>query len=79
MFIKTTAIEYGRRCPKTVVVALHPGTTDTKLSEPFQDNVPDSQLFPVDHTVELLSGVLAKLTLEDSGEFYSWNGNRLPW
>ena len=40
MFLKTTAIEYSRRCPKTIVVALHPGTTDTKLSQPFQKNVP---------------------------------------
>ncbi|MEM7595206.1 MAG: SDR family NAD(P)-dependent oxidoreductase, partial [Cyanobacteria bacterium P01_A01_bin.83] len=36
MFLKTTAIEYSRRCPQTIVVALHPGTTDTRLSQPFQ-------------------------------------------
>ena len=79
MFLKTTAIEYRRRCPKTIVVALHPGTTDTRLSEPFQQNVPAGQLFSVEHTVGLLSGVMDKLELKDSGEFYSWNGNRLPW
>ena len=79
MLLRTTAIEYRRRCPKTIVVALHPGTTDTRLSEPFQQNVPPEQLFSVEKTVGLLSGVIAKLEISDSGEFYSWNGSRLPW
>lgn len=79
MFMKTAAIEYKRRCPCTIVVSLHPGTTDTRLSKPFQDNVPEEQLFSVERTVGLLTDVMSRLTPEDSGEFYSWNGNRLPW
>lgn len=79
MFMKTTAIEYRRRCPSTIVVALHPGTTDTRLSEPFQKNVPPEQLFSVERTVGLLTDVMTKLKKEDSGSFYSWNGNQLPW
>ena len=79
MFLKTTAIEYSRRCPKTIVVALHPGTTDTKLSQPFQKNVPPGKLFPVEHTVNLLSQVISDLKIDDSGEFFSWDGTQLPW
>lgn len=79
MFLKTTAIEYSRRCPKTIVVALHPGTTDTQLSKPFQQNVPAEKLFPVEHTVKLLSQVISGLSLKDSGEFFSWDGTQLPW
>jgi NAD(P)-dependent dehydrogenase (short-subunit alcohol dehydrogenase family) len=79
MFLKTTAIEYSRRCPKTIVVALHPGTTDTQLSQPFQKNVPTEKLFPVEHTVKLLSQVISNLSLQDSGQFFSWDGTRLPW
>ena len=79
MFLKTTAIEYSRRCPKTIVVALHPGTTDTRLSQPFQKNVPPGKLFPVEHTVDLLSKVIANLEQKDSGEFFSWDGSQLPW
>ncbi len=79
MFLKTIAIEYSRRCPKTIVVALHPGTTDTRLSQPFQKNVPPEKLFPVSKTVNLLLEVLAGLKLADSGEFFSWDGSRLPW
>jgi len=79
MFLKTISIEYSRRCPKTIVVALHPGTTDTRLSQPFQKNVPPGKLFPVEKTVNLLLDVLASLKLADSGEFFSWDGSRLPW
>lgn len=79
MFIKTTAIEYSRRCPKTIVVALHPGTTDTRLSKPFQKNVPPNKLFPVEHTVNLLLKVIADLEMKDSGEFFAWDGSQLPW
>lgn len=79
MFLKTTAIEYSRRCPKTIVVALHPGTTDTQLSQPFQKSVPTDKLFPVEHTVDLLSQVISNLSLQDSGEFFSWDGTQLPW
>lgn len=79
MFLKTTAIEYSRRCPKTIVVALHPGTTDTRLSQPFQKNVPPGKLFPVEHTVDLLSKVISSLEIQDSGEFFSWDGTQLPW
>lgn len=79
MFLKTTAIEYSRRCPKTIVVALHPGTTDTQLSQPFQKNVPPGKLFPVAKTVNLLSQVIANLEQKDSGEFFSWDGSQLPW
>lgn len=79
MFLKTTAIEYSRRCPKTIVVALHPGTTDTQLSAPFQKNVPSGKLFPVEKTVNLLSQVISSLELKDSGKFFAWNGDQLPW
>ncbi len=79
MFLKTTALEYSRRCPKTIVAALHPGTTDTRLSQPFQKNVPPEKLFPVEHTVNLLSKVIAGLNIKNSGQFFSWDGSQLPW
>lgn len=79
MFLKTISIEYSRRCRKTIVVALHPGTTDTKLSQPFQANVPPGKLFPVSKTVNQLLEVMKYLELKDSGEFFSWDGSPLPW
>ena len=60
-------------------MALHPGTTDTRLSQPFQKNVPPEKLFPVEHTVNLLAKVISGLEQKDSGEFFSWDGSQLPW
>jgi len=79
MFLKTAAIEYGRRSPNTAIVMLHPGTTDTQLSEPFQRSVPPEKLFPVERTVGQLVDVLQGVTPTDTGAFYSWDGSRLPW
>ena len=79
MFMRSTAIEYKRTCPRAIVVTLHPGTTDTQLSKPFQRNVPPEKLFAVDRTVRQLLAVLDRLQESDSGEFFSWDGTRLPW
>jgi NAD(P)-dependent dehydrogenase (short-subunit alcohol dehydrogenase family) len=79
MLMKTTAIEYRRSCPNNIVALLHPGTTATRLSEPFQRNVPPEKLFPPEKTVGYLLDVIAQLTPPDSGEFFGWNGDRLPW
>jgi NAD(P)-dependent dehydrogenase (short-subunit alcohol dehydrogenase family) len=79
MFIRTSSIEYKRSCPNAILVALHPGTTDTKLSLPFQRNVPPEKLFSVDRTVSQLLTVMDNLTPTDSGEFFSWDGSRITW
>ncbi len=79
MFMKTTALEYSRRSPQTIVALLHPGTTDTELSRPFQSNVPPEKLFSVERTVTQLRAVLSNLTPSNSGEFFSWDGQPLPW
>lgn len=79
MLLKTAAIEYSRRSKHTAIVLLHPGTTDTQLSAPFQRGVPPEKLFPVTKTVELLMNVLEQVTLADNGSFFSWDGSRLPW
>lgn len=79
MFMHTVAIEYKRKAPNTIVACLHPGTTDTRLSDPFQKNVPPGKLFPVEKTVSQLMAVVENLTEDDSGEFFNWDGSRLPW
>ena len=79
MLLKTASIEYSRRSKQTAIVLLHPGTTDTRLSEPFQRGVPPEKLFPVEKTVGLLIDVLENVTIEDNGSFFSWDGSRLPW
>jgi NAD(P)-dependent dehydrogenase (short-subunit alcohol dehydrogenase family) len=79
MFMRTVAIEYSRSSPKTLVVTLHPGTTDTRLSRPFQGNVSPEKLFSVERTVTQLLTVIEQLQEGDSGQFFSWDGSQLPW
>jgi len=79
MSLKTLAIEWRRTLPNIAVVALHPGTTDTALSKPFQRNVPDGQLFTPEYSVRCMLSVLEKLKPADSGQFLAFDGERLPW
>ena len=79
MLIRTLAIELARRNPTALCVALHPGTVDTSLSEPFQSAVPNGKLFSPSHSAACLLDVLDRLTPADSGYMYAWDGNRIPF
>jgi NAD(P)-dependent dehydrogenase (short-subunit alcohol dehydrogenase family) len=79
MCTRTLAIEWARSRRNVICVALHPGTTDTELSRPFQANVPAGKLFPVGYAVTALLGVIDRLQAVDSGQFFAWDGERIPW
>jgi NAD(P)-dependent dehydrogenase (short-subunit alcohol dehydrogenase family) len=79
MLMKTVAIEYGRKSPNTIIALLHPGTTDTRLSQPFQRNVPPEKLFSTERTITQLWAVLNQLEPDNSGQFFSWDGTEIPW
>lgn len=79
MLIKNIAIEYNRIVKNTTVVALHPGTTDTNLSQPFQANVSPEKLFSVERCTQQLLSIINHLTPENNGQFVNWDGNILPW
>jgi len=79
MCLKTLAIEWRRSLPNVAVAALHPGTTDTALSRPFQRNVPNGQLFTPEQSADYLIDVLNSLKPADSGKFLAFDGEILPW
>jgi NAD(P)-dependent dehydrogenase (short-subunit alcohol dehydrogenase family) len=79
MFTRTLAIEWARTRRNVICVALHPGTTDTELSRPFQANVPPEKLFAPGRTVHQLLEVIDRLTPADSGSFLAWDGSPIPW
>jgi NAD(P)-dependent dehydrogenase (short-subunit alcohol dehydrogenase family) len=79
MCLKTLAIEWRRTLPNVSVAALHPGTTDTALSKPFQHNVPREQLFAPAQSVDYMLTVLDGLEPGESGQFLAFDGERLPW
>jgi hypothetical protein len=58
---------------------LHPGTTDTALSKPFQDFVPSDRLFSPQKAATLMLDVLLQQTASESGRFLAWDGQEIPW
>lgn len=79
MLMKTAAVELRRLNPESTVVCLHPGTTDTPLSKPFQARVPEGKLFDPAFVAERLLAVLGERTPEESGSFYDWAGEAVAW
>jgi NAD(P)-dependent dehydrogenase (short-subunit alcohol dehydrogenase family) len=75
--VRTAAIELRRTTPNAICVALHPGTVDTKLSAPFSKSGLELQT-PVLAASRMLD-VLAKLEPNQSGQFFDYRGNNLPW
>jgi len=75
--IRTAAIELKRRAPRAALVALHPGTVESRLSAPFGKAGLDIRS-PADAASRLL-GVIDGLSPADSGEFLDYRGKRLPW
>lgn len=75
--VRTASIELGRRRHEAICVALHPGTTDTPLSQPFSKDgltVRD----PASAAARLLT-VIDGLTPGETGGFFSHDGTALPW
>lgn len=76
MLLKTSAIEVARTHPQAVLAALHPGTVDSALSAPFRG----AQIGrPPAAAAQDLLAVLDRLQPQDSGGFWAYDGQRLPW
>lgn len=78
MLIRNFALEMGRTHKHGVIVGLHPGTVDSRLSEPFQSNLPDGQLTAPDVAAANLLGVLSALGPEQSGRVFDYKGDEIP-
>lgn len=78
MLIRNFAIEMARRNKDAVVVGLHPGTVDSDLSKPFQNNVPDGKLFTPQFAAASMLRVLDGLGPEGSGRCFAWDGQEVP-
>lgn len=76
MLIKTAAIELARTKPNTALIALHPGTVNSRLSQPFKGQKIGR---PSLEAAQDMLKVLLSLSKEDSGTFISYSGERLPW
>lgn len=77
--LKTLAIELARLNRQSIVLVLHPGTTDSGLSKPFQANVSAEKLFSPAFAAAALLQVIAARRPADSGNFYAWDGQSIDW
>jgi NAD(P)-dependent dehydrogenase (short-subunit alcohol dehydrogenase family) len=77
--LKTLSIEWARTQPSTCVLIMHPGTTDTDLSKPFQRNVSDNKLFSAKFVAQSLLALTLRKNSLDSGQFLAWNGETIDW
>jgi NAD(P)-dependent dehydrogenase (short-subunit alcohol dehydrogenase family) len=76
-YVRTAAIELGRRQPAAICVALHPGTVATPLSAPFVKAGLDVQT-PEQAATRLLE-VIDRLPPGSSGGFFDYRGDPVPW
>ena len=75
--VKTASIELTRRNKDSVCVALHPGTVDTALSQPFAKT--GLKVRPPEEAAGDLLRVLGNLTSGDTGCLVDYRGEKLPF
>lgn len=74
--VRTAAIEAQRTHPQSVVVALHPGTVETQLSERFAAG--HARISP-QQSAEMMLDVLDRLEPAQSGGFFAYDGSAIEW
>lgn len=79
MLVRNHSIEWGRKPDCCRVVAIHPGTTDTALSLPFQKNIAADKLYTPEQSAGRILQVIENLQDADSGKLLMWDGSHIPW
>lgn len=79
MLVRNLSIELPRRCKPIACVSLHPGTTESALSEPFSQSLAKLNVHTASDTAVNLLNVISNVEEENNGQFLSWDGSTLPW
>ncbi len=77
MLIKTSSIEMSRTHKQALIIGLHPGTVNSKLSQPFQSRVSSEQLVAPTDAVKRMLSVMATRQAEHSGRCYAYDGTEV--
>ncbi len=78
MFVKNIALEFKNRRLKTVALAIHPGTTDSKLSRPYLSGT-GLKVWTPEETAGHLVEVIEAADPKHTGHFENWDGSELPY
>ena len=79
MMLKSASIELARRAKNIKLIAFHPGTTDTKLSKPFQKNIPDNKLFSTKFVAKQLLDIVDNTPIDGHLSYLDWQGKQIGW
>ena len=79
MMLRCAALEMRRVNSAAKIMAYHPGTVDTPLSQPFQANVAPEKLFSPARAAEALDTVLSSLEADGELSYLDWRGETIPW
>ncbi len=79
MMLQCAALEMRRVNPAAKIMAYHPGTVDTPLSQPFQDNVDPEKLLSPEQAAGALDDVLATLEADGELSYFDWRGETIVW
>lgn len=75
--VKTASIELARKWKQAALVAIHPGTVDTRLSAPFAKA--GLTVRPPAEAARDIVAVLRGLDHASNGKFLTYAGEELPW
>lgn len=74
--IRTAAVEFGRSHRHLACVALHPGTVETRFTADYSDHHPT---VTPETAARRLCDVLERLGPEQTGGFYDYAFEEIPW
>ena len=77
-FLKNIAIEWRRTNSRSLVLAIHPGTTQTRLSEKFNSRVTHKIHTPTE-AANNICNVIFKTPFNKSGSFLNWDDRVIEW
>ncbi len=78
MILRTAAIEYARYSCRCNILAIHPGTTVTQLSEPYIKNT-KYKLHTPDETAKNILSVIDQQSYSPEARFLSWDNTTIEW
>ena len=74
--VRCASIELSRTHRDAALVALHPGTVATPFTEKYLARHP---AVPPDDAAENLLRVIDGIGAAQTGGFFDWKGERVPW
>ena len=79
MVLKSVFLELKRSHPAVRLMAFHPGTTVSPLSQPFLSNVPVDKRFSPEFVASTLLDALSALTDSTELAYLDWQHRAIPW